>query len=324
MMRLLWHILALLALALHLVPGRADDAYPSNPIIIVVPYPAGSVVDVRVRQIADIATRQSSWRFVVENRPGAMGTIGAGYASRAKPDGYTILSGSSSELNVVPAYGMKLDFDPQQGLVPITQWVRGSMLLVVPSSLGVNTMQELLARGRQQPEPLMFGSAGPGAITFFASKLFEKKAGLKFVDVTYKSASQSLLDLIPARIQFQFDFVTTSLPHIKAGKLKPLMVTSPKRVPLLPDVPTANEVGFPDLEIATMSGFFAPHGTPEPIVRKLHRALVAAITSPELEKAFAEAGADAIGNTPEEFAAAMAADRKRWDEIVRLTGIHAE
>lgn len=324
MMRPLHRILALLLLVLHLIPGHADDTYPSKPITIIVPYPPGSIVDVRVRQIGDIATRQSSWRFIVENRPGAMGTIGASYAARSKPDGYTILSGSSSDLNVVPAYGMKLDFDPQKGFVPITQWVRGSMLLVVPSSLGVNSVQELLGLARRQADPLMFGSAGPGAITFFASKLFEKKAGLKFVDVSYKSASQSLLDLIPGRIQFQFDFVPTSLPHIKAGKLKALMVTAPKRAPLLPDVPTATEVGFPELEIATMSGFFAPRGTPDAIVRNLHRVLASAITAPELERIFAEGGADAIGNTPEEFAAAMAADRKRWDEIVRLTGIHAE
>jgi tripartite-type tricarboxylate transporter receptor subunit TctC len=323
-MRPVRSVLALLVLALHLVPGHADETYPNRPIAVVVPYPPGGIVDVRVRQITEIATRQSGWRFVIENRPGGIGTIGASYAARAKPDGYTILSGSSSELNLVPAYGMKLDFDPQKAFVPITQWVRGSMLLVVPSSLGVDTVEQLLALGRKQGEPLMFGSAGPGSITFFAGKVFEKKAGLTFLDVPYKGSSQALLDLIPGRIQFQFDFVPTSLPHIRAGKLKPLLVTSHKRVPLLPQVPTATEAGFPDLAIATMSGFFAPRGTPESTVRQLHRVLAAAITSSELEKLFAEQGADAIGNTPDEFAAAMVADRKRWDEIIRLTGIHAE
>ena len=311
-------------LALQATGLIAAEEFPSRPISIVVPYPPGSIVDVRVRQIADIAGRQSGWRFVIENRSGGMGTIGAAHVVRAKPDGYTLLSGSSSELNVVPAYGMKLDFDPAKDLAPITQWVRGSLLLVVPTALGVNDMKGFVALAGKQPDPFMFGSAGPGAITFFASKLLEKKAGIKVVDVSYKSASQALLDLIPGRLQFQFDFVTTSLPHIKAGKLKPLMVTSPRRAPLLPDVPTAAEAGFPDLEIPTMSGFFAPAGTPDAIIRRLHKVLVAAITSPELEKAFAEAGADAIGNTPEEFAAALAADRKRWVEIVRLTGVHAE
>jgi tripartite-type tricarboxylate transporter receptor subunit TctC len=198
------------------------------------------------------------------------------------------------------------------------------MLLVVPASLGVNNMQELVALGRKRSEPLMFGSAGPGAITYFASKLLERKAGLTFVDVTYKSASHALLDLIPGRIQFQFDFVPTSLPHIKAGKIKALMITAAKRAPLLPDVPTAAEAGFPDLGIPTMTGFFAPRGTPDPIIQKLHRILAPAITSPELEKSFADGAADAIGNTPTEFAEAMAADRKRWIEIVRLTGIRAE
>ena len=311
-------------LALQATGLIAAEEFPSRPISIVVPYPPGSIVDVRVRQIADTAGRQSGWRFLVENRSGGMGTIGAAHVVRAKPDGYTLLSGSSSELNVVPAYGMKLDFDPAKDLAPITQWVRGSLLLVVPTALGVNDMKGFVALAGKQPDPFMFGSAGPGAITFFASKLLEKKAGIKVVDVSYKSASQALLDLIPGRLQFQFDFVTTSLPHIKAGKLKPLMVTSPRRAPLLPDVPTAAEAGFPDLEIPTMSGFFAPAGTPDAIIRRLHKVLVAAITSPELEKAFAEAGADAIGNTPEEFAAALAADRKRWVEIVRLTGVHAE
>ena len=312
------------ALALQATGLIAAEDFPSRPISIVVPYPPGSIVDVRVRQIADIAGRQSGWRFVIENRSGGMGTIGAAHVVRAKPDGYTLLSGSSSELNVVPAYGMKLDFDPAKDLAPITQWVRGSLLLVVPTALGVNDMKGFVALAGKQPDPFMFGSAGPGAITFFASKLLEKKAGIKVVDVSYKSASQALLDLIPGRLQFQFDFVTTSLPHIKAGKLKPLMVTSPRRVPLLPDVPTAVEAGFPDLEIPTMSGFFAPAGTPDAIIGRLHKVLVAAITSPDLEQAFAEAGAEAIGNTPEQFAAAMAADRKRWVQIVRLTGVHAE
>jgi tripartite-type tricarboxylate transporter receptor subunit TctC len=316
--------LVLLGLVLHAPLPLAADDYPSKPITIVIPYPAGGIVDVRVRQIADVATRQSAYRFIIENRPGAMGTLGAAHAARAKPDGYTILSGSTSELNVVPAYGMKLDIDPEKDLAAITQWVRGSMLLVAPTSLGVNDMKDLVALGRKRSEPLMFGSAGPGAITFFASKLLEKQSGLTFVDVSYKSASQALLDLIPGRIQFQFDFVPTSLPHIKAGKLKALMVTSAKRVPLLPEVPTATEAGFPDLEIPTMTGFFAPRGTPDPIIRKLHRILAAAITSPEIEKAFADAGADAIGNSPEEFAAAMAADRQRWIQIVRVSGVRAE
>lgn len=317
-------VLVALLLLLLAPLASAADAYPSKPVTIVIPYPAGSIVDVRVRQIADVATRQSGHRFIIENRPGAMGTLGAAHAARARPDGYTILSGSSSELNVVPAYGMSLGFDPEKDLSPITQWVRGSMLLVVPNSLGVDHVQELLALGRKRSEPLMFGSAGPGAITYFASKLLERHAGVQFVDVAYKSASQALLDLIPGRIQFQFDFAQTSLPHINAGKLKALMITAAKRAALLPDVPTAVEAGLPDLEIPTMTGFFAPRGTPDPIIRTLHRILAAAITSPEIEKVFAETGADAIGNTPEEFAAAMSADRARWTRIVRLTGIRAQ
>jgi tripartite-type tricarboxylate transporter receptor subunit TctC len=317
-------LLGAVAVLFHMAVAFGDGTFPSKPITIVVPYPPGSVTDVRVRQLTDLATRQSGWKFLIDNRAGAMGTIGASYVAKAKPDGYTLLAGSSSELNLVPAYGMKLDFDSQKNLRPILQTVRGYMILVVPSSLGVNSFQELLALARKSAEPLSYGNAGPGSLTFVAGKLLEKKAGLTFTDVPYKSASQALLDLIPGRIQFQFDFIATSIAHIRDGKLKPLLITSQKRAPLLPNVPTATEAGYPDLAISVVAGFFSPQGTPDTIVLNLQKIFAAAVRAPEIERAYADAGNEAIGGSSQEFATVMTEDRKRWNEIIGITGIHAE
>lgn len=310
-------------LAGALARASAQD-FPSKPITIVVPYPAGGIVDVVNRQIADAAGRLTGHRFVIDNRPGGIGLIGADYVARARPDGYTILSGSSSELIVVPAFGVKPPFDPETDLLPITQWVRGNMILVVPSTLGVSTLAQLVDLAKQRKEPLIFGSAGPGAITYFATRLLEKSAGIELQEANYKSASQALMDLLPGRIHLQFDFVATSIAHIRAGQLKALMTTHPRRIPVLPEVPAARELGYPELEIATMSGYLAPKGTPREIVNALNRILVAAIKSPEIERTFRERGAEAIGNSPEEFSAALTADRARWAEIVRQTGIRAQ
>lgn len=317
-------VLVVLVVGIQASSVLAQGEFPGKAVSIVIPYPAGSIVDVRMRQIADVATRQSGWKFMMDNRPGAMGTIGATYVARAQPDGYTILAGSSSELNLVPAYGTKVEYDAQRDFVPITQTTQGLMVLVVPTSLGVNSVQELIALARKSSEPLSYGSAGPGSVTFVAGKLLEKKIGVSFIDVPYKSASQALLDLIPGRLHFQFDFVATSLPYVRDGKLKPLLVTSKRRVPLLPNVPTAAEAGIADLTIPTIAGFFAPRGTSDGVIQKLQQVLAAATRSPEMVKVFSDSGSDAIGGSSQEFKTVMSEDRTRWNAIIKVTGIHAE
>lgn len=312
-------------LLLCAIASAADgDTYPLRSVTLVVPYPAGGIVDVRAREMAEIASRLTGQRFIVDNRPGATGTIGAAYAAKAKPDGYTVLVGSISELAVLPAFGRELPFDAERDLVPVSQYTRGLMLLVAHPNLGVGSVQDLVALARKRPSPLLYGTAGAGAVTDFPAQLMRVHYGAQVERVGYKSGSQALLDLIPGRLHFGFDFVATSIEHVRAGRLKPLMVTSRKRVPLLPDVPTAREAGYPELEIQTWGGFFVPRGTPPGVVRQLNALLQKVMEQPELQKSFAMAGSEVSGGPPEEFARFYADERRRWVEIVKKTGVTQE
>jgi tripartite-type tricarboxylate transporter receptor subunit TctC len=301
--------------------GAGDADYPNRPITVVVPYPAGGIVDVRARQLTDIVSRDLGVRLIVDNRPGGLGGIAASHVARAKPDGYTLLAGTINELVVVPASGAKLPFESLHAFAPITITSRGGMVLVVPSSLGVRTMGELAALAKERPGELHYGTVGVGSLTHFPGKLLERAFGTALVDVPYKGAAHSLPDLLAGRTQLQFDFVATALPHIKAGTLRPLMVTVPQRVPLLPDVPTAKEAGYPDLEIVSWSGYLAPAGTPAQIVNRLNAAFAKALTDPQIQRAYLETGTQAVSCSPRELAALIKAERERWDARVASTGI---
>jgi tripartite-type tricarboxylate transporter receptor subunit TctC len=246
------------------------------------------------------------------------------HVARSKPDGYTIVSGSVSDLAIVPAYGVKLPFDPLRDLEPITTWVHGNMILVSPASLGVKSAQDLVAVAKAKPGQLSYGTAGPGSLTHFAGELFEKLTGTDLLDIQYKGASQALPDLIAGRTQMQFDFPPTSLPFIKDGRLVPLLTTARRRIPLLPDVPTAREAGYPELEIITWSGYLAPAGTPRSVVDRLHDVFAKALSTPEVTRSFQSMGAEPVSSTPEEFAALIRAEQVRWQQIARKTGIRAE
>lgn len=300
------------------------DTFPSRPVTIIVPWPAGSIVDVRVRMIAEAASRESGQRFVVDNRTGATGAVGVGAGARSRPDGYTVISGDISPMAVTPAIGRELPYDPDKDLVPVILWTRGLMLLVASPALGVSTAGELVAAAKKRTDALLYGTSGPGSITDFAPKLLGLSAGIAVERVAYKSSTHALVDVIPGRIHFVFDFVPTSLEHIRAGRLKPLLVTSDHRVPLLPDVPTAKEAGFPELQIETWGGFYVPRGTPPAVVSALNRIFGNALEQPEVRKAFEDAGSVTGGGTPEAFAAFHAMQRKRWIEIAKRVGVEKE
>ena len=322
--RTLLLIAALAATLMDLQGARAGDAWPTRPVTIVVPYPAGGVVDVRVRELTAGLEKELGQQVIVDNRPGAMGTIGGDRVAKAKPDGYTILAGTISDQAIVPAFGIKAPFDVERDLMPITPYVHGNSILVVPTSLGVKSVAELAALIRQKPGVLNYGTAGKGTFAHFLGRLFLRATGGDAVDVAYKGGSVMLPDLVSGRLQFQFEFVPTSMAFIESGRLRALMTTASKRVPVLPDVPTAREVGLADLEIMTWGGFFAPAGTPRPVIDRLSAAISKSLESAEIRQRWEAAGAEPTWSSPEEFTAFRKAERAKWERIANATGIRAE
>lgn len=310
--------------ALVLASAATAADFPSRPVTVVVPYPAGGVVDVRVRELGPLIEKDLGQQVIIDNRPGAMGMIGADRVAKAKADGYTILVGSVSDLAIVPAYGAKLPFDMDRDLVPISTYVHGNLLLVVPASIEIRTLPELVARIRAKPGEYNYGTAGHGSITHFVGRLLLKSTGGDATDVTYKGASAALPDLVSGRLQFQFDFVPTSRSLIEAGKLRALITTAPRRVPVLPGVPTAREAGLPELEITTWAGFFLPAGVPRSVIDRWNQAIRKAVSDPDIRARWEAAGAEAVATTPEEFASFWKADRARWQRIADATGIKAD
>lgn len=295
-----------------------------RPVTIVVPYPAGGVVDIRVREVAERLENELSQPIVIDNRPGAMGMIGAERVAKAKPDGYTVLAGTISDLAIVPAYGVKASFDYDKEIAPITPYVHGNSILVVPSSMNVRSAAELISMLKKNPGDVTYATAGKGSIGHFLGRLFLRAGGLEAVDVPYKGASAALPDLVSGRVQFMFDFVPTSLPFIQGGKLRALMTTSTKRIPIIPDVPTARELGFPELEVMTWAGFFVPTGTPRAVVDRLYAAIAKALLDPELRARWEAAGAEAVSSSPEAFADFVKAERAKWERFAKATGIKVE
>lgn len=281
-----------LLLAAVVPSGRAED-YPGKPIRLIVPFAAGSVSDSVARLTAERASPQLGVPIIVENRPGATGTIGAGQVAKSKPDGYTVLYGAVSSLVMLPATGAKLTFDPVKDLAPVTLIGRGELVLVVPPSLAVRSISELITLAKTQPGRLSYGTMGIGSSPHFAGALLAKQASIETVDIHYKGNNEALLDLLAGRIQFAFDYPLTSVPHIRAGKLRALMVTSAKRIEPLPDVPTASELGLPELEIETWAGYFVPAGTSKSIVDRLNAAFVYALSDSQVRTKLRGSGFEA-------------------------------
>lgn len=319
-----WSLVA--ALAVGITPLAAEDGaeFPSKPIRIVVPFSAASIVDVRARQIGERLAKNIGQSVIIDNRPGATTIIGADLVAKARPDGYTILMASGATFVVTPAIVSSLPFDPAKDFVPITQYGKGPLLLVVHPSLGVNSVKELVALAKARPGGLSHASPGAGTNAGIMAELFKQVTGVDIEAVVYKSEAPALSDVVAGHVPMIFSFLATSGPFIKQGKLKALMQTGPVRLKSLASVPTATEVGLPDATLMTWGGFWAPAGTPRSIVRRLSAELRRVILSEEYRKIMEESGSEAHANTPEEFAAFINAERPRWARIVKNAGISVE
>lgn len=320
-------LLASLAVGIFLAATPAVHAqvagsdWPSKPIRWIVPFPPGGAMDAIARTLGDKAGKALGQSFVIENKPGAGGNIGADFVGKAPADGYTMMITSIGMATNKSLYG-KLSYDPVKDFAPV------SLLAVVPNVLVTNSTQpdvktvpELIAKAKKEPGKLTYASAGNGTSIHLAGEMFTSLAGIEMLHVPYKGSGPALADLLGGQVNYMFDSITSALPHIQSGKLRALGVTTAKRSSTLPNVPTLAEAGLPGYEVSPWFAVFMPAGTPKLVIAKLNAALLEAMKQPEVRSRFASIGAEPIGSTPDELAAHLARESARWSKLIAERGI---
>ncbi|MBV7484794.1 tripartite tricarboxylate transporter substrate binding protein [Bordetella sp. BOR01] len=320
-------IQCLLALAMALaagLPSMAAAAYPDRPIRYVIPFPPGGSTDTTGRILAEEMAKILGQPVVVENRGGAGGNIGAAHVAGAPADGYTLLQGTIGTHGINPTLYDNLPFDARRDFVPIARMTAGTNVLVINPSVPAKTVQELIAYAKQNPGKLMMGSSGAGSSIHMSGELFQVLTGTRFTHVPYRGGGPAMNDLLAGHIQLMFDNLNVSLPHIQAGKVRALGVTSRTRAAVLPDVPTLMEAGVPGYEVTSWSGIFAPAGTPRDIVEKLNAAINQALSTDTVRARFDEAGIQIDLMGVDQFKAFVDSEIDRWGDIVKKSGAKAQ
>ncbi|MFA5912297.1 MAG: tripartite tricarboxylate transporter substrate binding protein [Burkholderiales bacterium] len=303
------------------VPAFADT-WPSRPIKLIVPYPPGGSTDVTARLIADKLRAQLGQPVVVENKPGAGANIGADFVAKSPADGYTFLMATSTHVTNMSLY-RNLPYDFVHDLAPVAQTAFIPNVLVITPKIPVSTLAEFIAYVKDPKNTVNYGSAGNGSSQHLSAALFNSMAGGHMFHVPYKGGAPATADLIGGQIQVYFGPLVEVISYIKAGKIKALGITTKKRSPLLPDVPTIGEQ-LPGYEVALWNGVLAPAKTPAEIVDKMNHAIVAVLHEPEIKTRLAEQGSEPVGNTPEEFKHFIASEVGKWKELVKISGAKIE
>lgn len=304
--------------------AHAEPNYPSKPITFVVAFAPGGGTDTAARLVAKDLATELGQPIIVENRPGAGGAIGAAGVTRAAADGYTLLFGSGSELDVLTAVKVKASYDPLKDFIPITEIGSVSFVLAANPSLNTNSVGELIAYARANPGKLNFASFGIGSTNHLIGEAFARMNGLSLVHVPYKGSAAAATDLLAGQVQLTFDTASVMIPLVRSGSLKGLATLSPERSPLAPELPTMAESGLSDFTFEGWLGVLAPRGTPSPIVDRLHAALAKVLRIPALIEALQQRGVKVVGSTPAEFGAFMEADVAKWGAIARAAEIRIE
>ena len=318
------HFVAGLATSLALGHGPARaQAYPVRPVTLVVPFPPGGSTSVMARIIAEAMGGLLGQQVVVDNRPGAGGTIAAKAFTRVAPDGYTLLLGYSGTIAIGPTIYPNAGFDPRRDFTPVGLIGSAPAVLVVHPSLGVGSVAELIARAKEKPGSINYGSAGIGTVTHVAGELFTSMAGVKITHIPYRGSGPVMNDLVGGHIPMSFTPIPAAHAQVQGGTLRALAVTSAKRSPLMPDVTTIAESGLPGYETVLHYGLLAPPGTPRPIVEKLNAALRQAIATPEVLKRLAFEGAEPLVSSPEEYAQDIDRDETKWSRVLKEAGVKA-
>lgn len=310
---------ALLAAA---IPATAQD-YPAKPIQMLMPLQAGSAVDVMLRIVTEKMSQNMGRQIVVENQPGAAGMIGAERVKRAAPDGYTLGVLNDSILTMIPSL-RKVPYDPVKDFVPVSIVAGIHWVMVVNNEVPAKNVGEFVALAKSRPGKLDYSSGGVGSPQHFAAETFKAATGTYLVHIPYRGATQAALDVIPGQVQMHLGAVSILLPYIKSGKVRALAVPSPKRSPLLPDVPTMAEAGVPGFDWFTWAAIMVPVGTPKPIVDRLHAETVKAVNDPGVREKLIGIGLEPIGSPPEQVTQWTDAGLKRMGEVVKRAGITME
>lgn len=299
------------------------QTFPSQPVTMLIPYPPGGSADMLARPMLAALQKELGQSVVLDYKAGAGGTLATGILARAKPDGHTVLMVLAAHAINASLYN-KLPYDTRKDFTPVSMLATLPLLLAAPHATPANTVPELIAYGRANPDKLTFASAGNGNTSHLAGEIFKKATGVKMLHIPYKGSGPAVVAMLGGEVSMMFDSISTSLVQVKAGKLKAIAVTGDKRSPLLPDVPTVKESGVPGFVINGWYGILAPAGTPPDVVAKLNQALNKAVRDPKVASQLTETGYEVVGTTPEAFGSLIDTELVRWREAVQASGAKIE
>jgi tripartite-type tricarboxylate transporter receptor subunit TctC len=310
-----------LALGPFVAPLASAQNYPSQPVRIVVPFPPAGATDSVARLISTRMAAATGWAFVIDNRPGASGNIGMEVAAKARADGYTLAMGQTANLAINPALYAKMPYDPLNDFVPIAMVAAQPVVLVVRAEASYGTLADVVAAAKANPGKLTQALAGNGTVGHLAGELLARRAGIKITNVPYKGAAPALSDLLGGQTDFMFSTPQAAVALVRSGKLRALAVSSARRLPVLPDVPTVAEAGYPGFDVVDWKVLVAPAGTPPAIVKALNAAVESALAQPATLRQLLADGSAPMGGTPEQAARTIQAESSRWGALVREAGI---
>jgi tripartite-type tricarboxylate transporter receptor subunit TctC len=296
------------------------QSYPSKPVHLIVPFPPGGPTDIVGRLVAQKLSEGIGQPVVVENRPGAGGTVGSTVVAKSAPDGYTLPYGSTSTLAIAPSLYKNISYDPRKSFAPISLVSRGPILVAVNAQVPARTLKEFIDLAKKSPGKLSYSSGGNGTPPHLAGELFKTVAGIDVLHVPYKGGGPAINDVAGGQVQAVFEGQVALLPHLQSGRIRALAITGARRNPTLPDVPTVAEAGLPQYDANFWSGLVAPAGTPADTIGRLNAVLVKALQAPEVRETLSRQGLEAAGNTPQEFSAYIAAELEKWAAVVKTSG----
>jgi tripartite-type tricarboxylate transporter receptor subunit TctC len=314
-MRTLW-----LLLAVFLAGTAQAQLYPSRPVRVIVPYPAGSTPDMIGRTLAERLQVQLGQPFVVENRAGAAGSIGAEAVAKAPSDGYTLLIGGNGPVAINKHLYKGLAYDPDRDLIPISLLASAPQMLVVKRELEVTDLRSFLELARRQPSRLSYASVGSGSASHLTMELLKSEAGVGLVHVPYRGFPAAITDMLAGNIDAMFAIIPAVLPHVRSGRLKALAVTALERSPSSPEIPSVAQIGLPALESLAWNGLLAPAGTPADVAARLSEHTMRALRDPQTRETLRGAGFDVVGGSPQEFARWIRGESEKWARVIRVSG----
>jgi tripartite-type tricarboxylate transporter receptor subunit TctC len=317
-------LLAGLATGLCAVPAMAQNKWPSKPITYIVPFPPGGTTDILARLVAQKLGPALGTSIVIENKPGAGGNIGSDYVAKAAPDGYTILGGTISSHSINATLYPNLPYDPLKSFAQVTLIGTNANVLIVGANSPIKSVQDIISISKSKPGSLSFASAGNGTSQHLSAELFKTTAKIDMVHIPYKGSAPAIQDIMGGQVPLMFDTTVVAAPFIESGRVRALAVTSGKRLPSLPNVPTMAEAGVAGYEVVAWQGIFAPAGTPPAIVERLYTEISAILKLPDVQERLAKLGVEPSGMPPKQFAAFQAAEIAKWAKVVKEAKVRVD